>query len=80
MILSENGTLEVCYLGSEPSLFIAPPINQRGFDYVAAENELIELRRQRAQQQQQQGSSNKGIIYIHVDKKSSLRYIYRLTI
>ncbi|OXU18994.1 hypothetical protein TSAR_009649 [Trichomalopsis sarcophagae] len=45
VILSEEGRLEVCYLGSEPSLFVAPPIHRRGFDYVAAEKELLKLRR-----------------------------------
>jgi len=32
-------------LGSEPSLFIAPPLHRRGYDYVAAEDELMELRK-----------------------------------
>ena len=45
VILSEEGQLEACYLGSEPSLFIAPPLHRRGYDYVAAEDELIELRK-----------------------------------
>ncbi|KAI4502979.1 hypothetical protein M0802_002023 [Mischocyttarus mexicanus] len=45
VILSEEGQLEACYLGSEPSLFIAPAVHRRAFDYVAAEEELLELRR-----------------------------------
>ncbi|EGI70320.1 Protein PTHB1 [Acromyrmex echinatior] len=45
VVLSEEGQLEACYLGSEPSLFIAPPLHRRGYDYVAAEDELIELRK-----------------------------------
>nr|XP_050859304.1 protein PTHB1 isoform X2 [Vespula vulgaris] len=45
VILSEEGQLEACYLGSEPSLFIAPAVHRRGFDYVAAEEELLEVRR-----------------------------------
>ncbi|KAI4486516.1 hypothetical protein M0804_005886 [Polistes exclamans] len=45
VILSEEGQLEACYLGSEPSLFVAPAVHRRGFDYVAAEEELLELRR-----------------------------------
>ncbi|XP_026823747.1 protein PTHB1 [Ooceraea biroi] len=45
VVLSEEGQLEVCYLGSEPSLFIAPPLHRRGYDYVAAEDELMELRK-----------------------------------
>ncbi|KAG7198808.1 hypothetical protein KM043_001782 [Ampulex compressa] len=44
LVLSEEGRLEVCYLGSEPSLFIAPPLNRRTFDEAAAEQELMELR------------------------------------
>ncbi|XP_011154382.1 protein PTHB1 [Harpegnathos saltator] len=45
VVLSEEGQLEACYLGSEPSLFIAPPLHRRGYDYVAAEDELTELRK-----------------------------------
>uniref|UniRef100_A0A6V7KI15 Uncharacterized protein n=2 Tax=Bracon brevicornis TaxID=1563983 RepID=A0A6V7KI15_9HYME len=45
VILSEEGRLEACYLGAEPSLFVAPPIHRRGFDYKAAEEELVELRK-----------------------------------
>ncbi|XP_025073837.1 protein PTHB1 [Pogonomyrmex barbatus] len=45
VVLSEDGQLEACYLGSEPSLFIAPPLHRRGYDYVAAEDELMELRK-----------------------------------
>ncbi|KAK2576721.1 hypothetical protein KPH14_005377 [Odynerus spinipes] len=46
VVLSEEGQLEACYLGSEPSLFIAPAVHRRGFDYVAAEEELLNLRKQ----------------------------------
>ncbi|XP_015121440.1 protein PTHB1 [Diachasma alloeum] len=45
VILSDEGRLEACYLGAEPSLFVAPPIHRRGFDYKAAEDELVELRK-----------------------------------
>ena len=34
----------VGYLGTEPSLFIAPPIQARDLDYEAAEIELNKLR------------------------------------
>lgn len=44
MVLSEDGRLEVCYLGSEPSLFVVPPLHPRGYDYAAAEQRLAELR------------------------------------
>ena len=45
VVLSDEGRLEACYLGAEPSLFIAPPLHHRGFDYKAAEKELLELRK-----------------------------------
>ncbi|KAH0552746.1 protein PTHB1 [Cotesia glomerata] len=45
VILSEEGRLEACYLGAEPSLFVAPPINSRKFDIKAAQQELLELRK-----------------------------------
>nr|XP_012151211.1 PREDICTED: protein PTHB1 isoform X1 [Megachile rotundata] len=44
VVLSEDGRLEACYLGSEPSLFVAPPLHPRGYDYAAAEERLAELR------------------------------------
>ncbi|XP_053997673.1 protein PTHB1 [Hylaeus anthracinus] len=44
VVLSDDGRLEACYLGSEPGLFIAPPLHPRGYDYAAAEQELTELR------------------------------------
>ncbi|CAK9828785.1 Protein PTHB1 [Anthophora retusa] len=44
VVLSEDGRLEACYLGSEPSMFVAPPLHPRGYDYATAEQELAELR------------------------------------
>ncbi|XP_043798543.1 protein PTHB1 [Apis laboriosa] len=44
VVLSADGRLEACYLGSEPSLFVAPPLHPRGYDYAAAERELSKLR------------------------------------
>ncbi|KZC14433.1 Protein PTHB1 [Dufourea novaeangliae] len=44
MALSEEGRLEACYLGSEPGLFIAPPLHSRRYDYAAAEQQLADLR------------------------------------
>ncbi|CAG5073264.1 Similar to Bbs9: Protein PTHB1 (Mus musculus), partial [Cotesia congregata] len=41
----KKGRLEACYLGAEPSLFVAPPINSRKFDIKAAQQELLELRK-----------------------------------
>ncbi|XP_012270312.1 protein PTHB1 [Orussus abietinus] len=45
VVLSEDGILEVCYLGSEPSLFVAPPIHRRTFEQGAVEEELFSLRK-----------------------------------
>ncbi|XP_057336127.1 protein PTHB1 isoform X1 [Microplitis mediator] len=45
VILSEEGRIEACYLGAEPSLFVAPPLHSRGFDSKAAQKELMELRK-----------------------------------
>ncbi|KOC62575.1 Protein PTHB1 [Habropoda laboriosa] len=44
VVLSEDGRLEACYLGSEPSMFVAPPLHSRGYDYTTAEQELTDLR------------------------------------
>lgn len=44
VVLSADGRLEACYLGSEPSLFVAPPLHPRGYDYTTAERELSKLR------------------------------------
>lgn len=40
MILSETGELQCCYLGTEPSLFVAPSIEPKPIDYQEAEREL----------------------------------------
>ena len=44
LFLSTDGRIMVGYLGTEPSLFIAPPIQARDLDYEAAEIELNKLR------------------------------------
>ncbi|CAG7831161.1 unnamed protein product [Allacma fusca] len=45
VFLSGTGRVFVGYLGTEPSLFIAPPIQARELDYEAAEIELTQLRK-----------------------------------
>lgn len=45
MLLSEEGRLECCYLGTEPSLFVAPPIVSKEIDFEKAEEELNNLNR-----------------------------------
>ncbi|XP_017762295.1 PREDICTED: protein PTHB1 [Eufriesea mexicana] len=44
VVLSADGRLEACYLGTEPSLFVAPPLHPRGYDYADADRQLSELR------------------------------------
>ncbi|XP_045474293.1 protein PTHB1 [Harmonia axyridis] len=43
IILSDDGRLECCYLGTEPSLFVAPPLNYQELDFEKAEEELASL-------------------------------------
>lgn len=43
VLLTEEGRLECCYLGTEPSFFVAPPINVQEIDYENAEHELLAL-------------------------------------
>ncbi|XP_018575245.1 protein PTHB1 [Anoplophora glabripennis] len=45
VLLSEEGRLECCYLGTEPSLFVAPPIASKEIDFEKAEEELNNLNR-----------------------------------
>lgn len=40
VLLSETGDLQCCYLGTEPSLFVAPAIEPKPIDYQEAEKEL----------------------------------------
>lgn len=40
VLLSETGELQCCYLGTEPSLFVAPSIEPKPIDYQEAEREL----------------------------------------
>ncbi|XP_076648785.1 protein PTHB1-like [Halictus rubicundus] len=56
--LSDDGRLEVCYLGAEPGLFVAPPLHSRGYDYAAAENQLAELRAILKRTKPSEGRSN----------------------
>ncbi|CAG9760692.1 unnamed protein product [Ceutorhynchus assimilis] len=43
VLLTEEGRLECCYLGTEPSFFVAPPLNFQEIDFVTAEKELVDL-------------------------------------
>ncbi|XP_030761020.1 protein PTHB1 isoform X2 [Sitophilus oryzae] len=43
VLLSEEGRLECAYLGTEPCLFVAPPLNVQELDYEKLEKELLEL-------------------------------------
>lgn len=40
VLLAESGDLMCCYLGTEPSLFVAPSIEPKPIDYQEAEREL----------------------------------------
>lgn len=39
-LLSEEGIVQLCYLGSEPSLFSAPPLINKELDFEKADIEL----------------------------------------
>lgn len=43
VLLGEEGRLECCYLGTEPSFFVAPPLNLQEIDFAQAEKELENL-------------------------------------
>ncbi|CAG2069284.1 unnamed protein product, partial [Timema podura] len=43
VMLSETGELQCCYLGTEPSLFVAPPLELNAISYQNTEQELREL-------------------------------------
>ncbi|XP_076329618.1 protein PTHB1-like [Tachypleus tridentatus] len=45
VILSESGDLLCCYLGTDPSLFIAPSTESREIDFEEAEQEMQELKK-----------------------------------
>jgi Bardet-Biedl syndrome 9 protein len=45
VLLSERGELQCCYLGTEPSLFVAPPLEIHAIDYEQAGKELSELQK-----------------------------------
>lgn len=42
-LLTEDGLLQLCYLGTEPTLFTAPPIINRPLDFEKSEEELKTL-------------------------------------
>lgn len=43
VLLTDEGRLECCYLGTEPSFFVAPPLNVQDIDFLKAEQELLAL-------------------------------------
>lgn len=43
VMLTENGYLELAYLGTEPNLFSAPPLKNQGIDFDTAGDELATL-------------------------------------
>lgn len=43
VLLSDEGQLECCYLGTEPSLFVAPPLNNQDLDFEQVGIELASL-------------------------------------
>ncbi|XP_035705356.1 protein PTHB1-like isoform X2 [Folsomia candida] len=45
LAMSERGTVILGFIGTVPSLFVAPPVQSRDLDYEAAEKELNDLRR-----------------------------------
>ncbi|PSN52233.1 Protein PTHB1 [Blattella germanica] len=45
VLLSDSGELQCCYLGTEPSLFVAPPVERHVIDYAEAAKELVELQK-----------------------------------
>nr|CAH7753858.1 unnamed protein product [Callosobruchus chinensis] len=45
IFLSEEGRLEACYLGTEPSLFVAPPLTLEEEDFAKLEEELKNMQR-----------------------------------
>jgi len=45
VLLSGTGELQCCYLGTEPALFVAPPLEVHAIDYEQAGKELLELQK-----------------------------------
>jgi len=45
VLLSGTGELQCCYLGTEPALFVAPPLEVHAIDYEQAGKELSELQK-----------------------------------
>lgn len=43
MSLSESGTLQCSYLGTEPSVFMAPPLDKKLHSYEELQQKLADL-------------------------------------
>ena len=43
VLLGENGELQITYLGTDPSLFVAPPIEAREINYEETDKEMAIL-------------------------------------
>ena len=43
--LSDSGRLECSYLGTDPALFIPPPVESRDLNYTEMDREMAELQK-----------------------------------
>ncbi|XP_048507771.1 protein PTHB1 isoform X3 [Athalia rosae] len=68
VILSEGGSLEGCFLGTEPSLFVAPPVSTKDFNYETAEAEITNYRKML----QKSVASDNSLINATADSEISL--------
>lgn len=58
-LLSEEGALACCYLGTEPSLFVSPVSEPKEIDFKEAEDEMNKLKKIIK-------SSNQSKIFVYV--------------
>lgn len=70
VLLSEQGELQCCFLGTEPSLFVAPPLEIHAIDYEQAGKELSEL------QQVVKEYTKRGGKCLHVRKNYTCFFTY----
>ncbi|GLH14027.1 Protein PTHB1 [Gryllus bimaculatus] len=45
VVMSDSGELQCCYLGTEPSLFMPPPLEVTALDYEESRKELLQLQK-----------------------------------
>jgi len=64
--LSDTGRLQCSYLGTDPSLFIPPPVESRELNYADMDREMAQLQKAIKENQAKSGTHTVDHFYFHM--------------